>query len=93
MKWLFVLIILLAGCSSQITDLGEILPKQEQPVNFTAPSGKKFKLRDENKTLDSFLRYHFTDEDDYRWTGHGWRCLSSLKIRWRSVDSSRTTLH
>ena len=65
MRWLCILLLLFVGCSTTITEIGPLLPKGERPVHFIHPDGKASLLRDYNKTLDSFLRYHFTDDAYY----------------------------
>lgn len=63
MRHLAILIVLLfSGCNSQITNIGPLLPKEDMPVDFITPQGERKIFRDYNRTIDSFLRYHFTDK-------------------------------
>lgn len=65
MRLLIILLLFFAGCSSTITEIGPLLPKSERPVNFIAPLGKTYNFRKQNTTIDSFLKYHFTDDAYY----------------------------
>lgn len=65
MRFLILILALFVGCATPMTNIGELFPESQKPTDFIAPTGERFIFNDQNKTIDSFLRYHFTEDAYY----------------------------